>query len=403
MGFSCDGGTNWSSDIAYASPTTAFNITNGATGCSSANGSKTIKARVKSGSAYSQNTASDTTYYDNTDPTISDFTANNISISQIRLTPTASDSGSGLNSSPYYYTMSEGAYCSHISNSGYRSTNPYTWGNLVADTQYSFDVKVRDAVANESGYSSCQTLYTSATTPDAPTVNNPDKTTIDVNPVSGGTEKDIAIYVSNSAAHCSAATGGGYVQLIGGALGPVAWQSEAAWGTKTVRGLTTNTTYYVCAKARNEEGDETIFGSSSSATTTIDLPTMTSVSIAGSAVFTSDTTPPNIFTASATPSITLSYTGGTAIYMDFSCNGGTNWSPDIAYASPTTAFNITNGAIGCTTTNGFKTITARAKSADGYSFNTASNTVYYDTTGPTISSFTADNISTTQIELNPIA
>jgi hypothetical protein len=381
MKFSCDN-TNWSTPITYASPTSGFNITNGATNCTTANGSKTIYAEIinAGGTSSSQNY---TTYYDTTGPTVSSFSANNIATTQIQMSITASDSGSGLAASPYIYYESSGAACSHTNNSGYISTNPYTWGSLSANTQYSFDVKARDILLNISAYSTCQTLYTSASTPGAPVVNSPTMNSLNVNPaaITGGGE--MAIYVSNSAANCSSATGGGYVQTDGSLSSNAAWQTEPAWGTKTVTGLNSNITYYTCVKARNGDNAETAFGTSASGTTNAALPSMTSISIANTSGFTND----------ATPLITLVYSGTTAAYMSFSCDGGINWSSDIAYASPTGAFNITNGATGCDTASGTKTITARVKSVDGYSANNASDTIYYDKAGPAISSFTAVNTS----------
>jgi hypothetical protein len=288
MSFSCNGGTNWSSDIIFASPTTAFDITNVATGCSSANGSKTITARVKSAEAgYTTSNLSDTTYYDNTPPSVSSFTANNTSTTQIQLTPVANDSGSGLNSSPYYYTMSAGASCSRASNTGYISTNPYTWGGLSANTQYSFDVKTRDALTNESGYSACQILYTSASTPGAPTVNTPTATTLNVTPVTGGAQKDISIYVE-AGSSCDYSGGLGYVQADGSINNSTeVFQTIGAWGEKTVTGFSANTQYAFCSRARNGDNVVTSIGSAGTGYTsantpgapTVNTPTLTTLNV----------------------------------------------------------------------------------------------------------------------------
>jgi len=272
---SCDG-TNWGSPVTVSgssSPVTenTFDITSPTPmGCTTANGSKTIYARLNTSCGvrigYS---ASGSINYDDTPPTISGFTASVVSADQISLDPTASDSGSGMHATPYWYTETPGASCSHTNTYGWTATDPYTWGSLSANTQYSFDVKARDLLTNESSYSTCRTLYSGAYTPSAPTLTEPTSSTVKVNPVSGGTpaEKDMAIYESNSDSNCLNGTGGQYVQADGSLGGSPVWQADGSWGTGgtiTVTGLTSGNTYYFCVKARNNDNVETVFGASSS-------------------------------------------------------------------------------------------------------------------------------------------
>jgi hypothetical protein len=390
MQFSCDG-TNWSTPITYASPTSGFNITNGATNCTTANGSKTIYAEIinAGGTSSSQNA---TTYYDTTGPTVSSFTANTLSTSQIQLAVTADDgSGAGLHATPYLYGGHAGATCDNTTTYGWYSTNSYIWIGFSPNTQISFDVKARDALANAGGYSTCRTVYTLANKPNTPVLSTPTINTINVNPAAGSGGGEMAIYAATGlSSNCDGTNGIGYVQTDGSIGGTEAWQTDATWGTETVTGLSPGTAYYFCAKARNGDNVETVFGDSASATTNGSIIYINSLAI-------SDT---NGYTSDSTPLITLSYSGGIALYMGFSCDGGINWSSDITYASSTSAFNITTGATGCTTASGIKTITARVKSSDGYSGNTVSATTYYDKTGPIASSFIADNTSSSQVRLS---
>ncbi|MFA7301447.1 MAG: right-handed parallel beta-helix repeat-containing protein [Candidatus Shapirobacteria bacterium] len=69
IAFSCDSGSSWSAWITYATTISTFNITSGATGCNSTNGSKTIMAKVKNVYDLESENVSDSTYFDNTGPT----------------------------------------------------------------------------------------------------------------------------------------------------------------------------------------------------------------------------------------------------------------------------------------------------------------------------------------------
>ena len=100
-------------------------------------------------------------------------------------------------------------------------------------------------------------------------------------------------------------------------------------------------------------------------------PTLTSITIGD----TSD------YTRIANPTITI-VSSGSPSHVAFSCNGGTNWSSWIAYADSISSFNITNGATGCTTSDGSKTITAKLKDAATNESGTANDTIFYDTTAP---------------------
>ncbi|MFA6024474.1 MAG: S-layer homology domain-containing protein [Candidatus Gracilibacteria bacterium] len=78
VAFSCNGGGNWSSWIAYPVDdiVSTFNITSDATGCSATDGEKTISAKIKDASNESS-TVSDTTTYDTTAPTVVSVSSSN--------------------------------------------------------------------------------------------------------------------------------------------------------------------------------------------------------------------------------------------------------------------------------------------------------------------------------------
>jgi len=96
--------------------------------------------------------------------------------------------------------------------------------------------------------------------------------------------------------------------------------------------------------------------------------TETSISIAGGAAITND----------STPSLTISAVGAT--YMAFSGNG-TTWGDWATYATSYSSFNITTGA-GCSTGDGAKTVYAKFKNAAGTTFDECNDSIIYDITRP---------------------
>lgn len=142
----------------------------------------------------------------------------------------------------------------------------YVANGLSANTQYSIQAHAYLAEIGESPASATSAaVYTLANTPNAPTVNTA-TTTANVNPVSGGVESAMAIYVE-AGSSCDGTGGLGYVQADGSISGSAVWRTDADWGTITVTGLSLNTQYSFCAKSRNGDAIESVFGVSSSGTT----------------------------------------------------------------------------------------------------------------------------------------
>ncbi len=160
--------------------------------------------------------------------------------------------------------------------SGWKQNNNYwTCSKLIPDTCYYFRAKARNGDGDETPYCSSEGKYTLADTPDAPTVDNPTTSSLDItiNPGVNPSYTQYAIGIS----------GGGdsyYLNAKGGNNGttPV-WQSISSWGTVTAAGLQSNTTYAVEVKARNVEGFETAFGPPGYGTT---LPVQYTLSVTSS-------------------------------------------------------------------------------------------------------------------------
>lgn len=126
-------------------------------------------------------------------------------------------------------------------------------------------------------------------------------------------------------------------------------------------------------KATGATGNINEASTSTDNTITYDItsPTLTSITISDTSGYTSDSTPVIDIVSSGSPS-----------HVAFSCNSGTNWSSWIVYTDSISSFNITNGATGCTISDGSKTISAKLKDSLGNESSTTSDTTAYDITSP---------------------
>jgi hypothetical protein len=106
------------------------------------------------------------------------------------------------------------------------------------------------------------TFYTLAATPGAPVIGNATISSLDVT-INGAPQNGNPAATEYAIHETTTNT---YVQA-NGTLGAIAWQTAGTWGTKTVTGLTDNTTYTFEVKARNGSNVETAFGSPASLAT----------------------------------------------------------------------------------------------------------------------------------------
>ncbi|MEI6143258.1 MAG: BspA family leucine-rich repeat surface protein [Mariniphaga sp.] len=153
-----------------------------------------------------------------------------------------------------------GYYCVY---NGTASTIAIT--NLSISTQYTVQVfEYNGSAGNEKYYTATATnnpnnSWTLANVPSAPTVNNATASTLDVtvNVNSNPASTEFAIYETTQSK---------FVQANGTLGASVVWQTAATWGTKTVTGLTTGSTYTFKVKARNGVNTETAYGTTANGT-----------------------------------------------------------------------------------------------------------------------------------------
>jgi hypothetical protein len=170
---------------------------------------------------------------------------------------TGADAHSGLNTSgAYWFNETTGNSGANDSTSWQVST-AFVDSGLAVNTQYTYQVKLRDNVNNASNYSSTVSKYTLANTPSAPTLASPQaiSMTIDVNVNGNPAATEFAIYCD---------TTGQYVQANGALGAGAVWQTDTAWGVKTVTGLAANTSYAFRVKARNGDNVETAWSAAAS-------------------------------------------------------------------------------------------------------------------------------------------
>ena len=131
---------------------------------------------------------------------------------------------------------------------------------LAVNTQYFY--KAYATNAEGTTLSSTETsFYTLADAPSAPTVNNAQPTTLDVtvNSSTNPSTTQFAIYETSTSQ---------YVQTDGTLGASAVWQTASGWGTKTITGLTSGTSYTFEVKARNGANTETAFGATANLLTT---------------------------------------------------------------------------------------------------------------------------------------
>ena len=161
----------------------------------------------------------------------------------------------------YYFNFVSGG--TGGADSGWQTGAAYTNNGLSPNTLYTYRVKARDSAspANENGYSGNASATTWAAVPAAPTLSNATLATLNLDVNAGGNPA-----ATGFAVMCTGSTptdlnwNGKYVTASGAAAVGAVWQTEPAWGTVTVQGLQSCTSYTFAVKARNGDLVETAFG-----------------------------------------------------------------------------------------------------------------------------------------------
>jgi titin len=198
------------------------------------------------------------------------------------------DDGDGTSFNTINYVQTGGT----ISASAFWTTDA-AWGTkwvtgLSVNKRYRFRALSRngDSIATAAGAEDVN--FTLSQVPLAPTVSNPGTTTLDVvvNPANGSepTTTTFAIQVDDDGdgtAFNDASPQ--YVQTNGSLGGSAAYQTQAAWATKTVTGLGINKNHYFRALSRNGDNTDSAFGAASAgyytAAQTPSTPTLGSLSV----------------------------------------------------------------------------------------------------------------------------
>ncbi|MDD5749976.1 MAG: DUF2341 domain-containing protein [Patescibacteria group bacterium] len=184
---------------------------------------------------------------DTTAPTnigIDSISAN--SSSQITVTAnTAVDAGIGIHSTPYWFDEISGA-SGATDSSSYQSSTTYVDTGLSPNTQYSYRVKAKDALNNESNYSSASSIYTLANIPTFLSLN-------------GGNQEITASWNANS----NPAGTEYYIENITVSTNS-GWVSDTSWISNN---LDCGTSYVFKVKARNNDSVETNYSGIASIST----------------------------------------------------------------------------------------------------------------------------------------
>lgn len=146
----------------------------------------------------------------------------------------AADSGSGLAATPYYFENITAS-----TNSGWQAASSWSSASLTPNTQYDFRVKSKDALSNESSFTSSQSKYTLAAVPSSLSLVADSQTQITVSWNANFNSVGTLYYAEN----ITAGTNSG-------------WTNGTSWISL---GLSCNTSHSFRVKAKNGDGVETDF------------------------------------------------------------------------------------------------------------------------------------------------
>lgn len=147
-----------------------------------------------------------------------------------------------------------------IPNSGLGSFSNASGAPLLPNVQYSYNAYAKKS-SGLIGYGTVATFYSLAATPSAPIVSSSSQTSLNVSIGSDSNSSltTYAILETNS---------GNYVQPNGTLGSTAVYQTSATWGIKTVTGLSLTTAYTFKAIAKNGAGILTVYGLSTTYSTT---------------------------------------------------------------------------------------------------------------------------------------
>lgn len=206
-------------------------------------GSHTIRFTASDGKATTPNSL--TIFVDKSPPVIGNINIIS-SDSQVQISGTAADSISGLDNIPYRYTVGS-------QSSGWTTNPSFIATGLTPNTAFYTKFEARDKVGNIAVHE--QNVYTRAQIPSLSIYQN------------GETSLNVQLQDQNAAStQYSIQMGASYVTSSGSLTSSPVWFAPAG-KTVMINGLTANTSYTFQAKARNNEGAETAFGTLASGTT----------------------------------------------------------------------------------------------------------------------------------------
>jgi hypothetical protein len=156
----------------------------------------------------------------------------------------------------YYFHFVAGG--SGGSDSAWQAERGYIDTGLQTNTQYSYEVKARDGVGNETGYSAVYAAFSAAAKPGNPTIVSKTATTMNIQ-VSGGSNPPYTEVALQCVVTADPDWTGQWVDADGNPSAVAVWQTAAEWGVATAMGLTPDTNYCWRANARNGDGIETAY------------------------------------------------------------------------------------------------------------------------------------------------
>jgi hypothetical protein len=240
----------------------------------------TVKVMARNGDnevTASSSSSNITTSADGTAPTPNpphfSTAPSNDSASQVSMV--ASDATDPSGTVSYLFDAVTGSCGAHLgangTDSSWQTSTSYSDSGLEANRCYAYTLTARDPIPNTGTASAASSTYTSANTPGLVTSSATTNSTITIqinensNPTGAGgiPNTKFAIQVTSS----DGSWNNKYVDASGNYNASAQWLTNAQIDGLVVQGLLPVTTYTFKAKARNEDLDETSFGSTQDITT----------------------------------------------------------------------------------------------------------------------------------------